>query len=286
MKLVAMMLVRNEEWVIEAAFRAAARWCDVIVVGFHACTDRTMEIVTEVHKDLPKTEVWAMQYPDGHQWNEMDLRQYLFSSARKAGGTHFALVDGDEILTGDLHGTIRAAIADLKAGQSLEVPMRSMRTLDDYQADDSVWARASITVAFSDRPDLHWGAAGDGYQHHARAPRGSKVGVTMARTAAIGGVMHLQFANRRRLLAKHVLYRMVDHLRWPNREDQLQLNSKYDLALKTDGILTKKAPPQWWRDVAKETILLDGVPWQEDEIKRLITEHGRERFAGLDLKGF
>ena len=43
--------------------------------------------------------------------------------------------------------------------------------------------------------------------------------------------MHLQFANKRRLLAKHVWYRMIEHLRWPGRTPVTVLNSKYDQAL-------------------------------------------------------
>lgn len=286
MKLVGMMLVRNEEWIIEASVRAAMQWCDAIVIGLHACTDRTHDIVRSLNDG--KFEFWGMQYPESEstQWNEMDLRQYLFAAARKAGGTHFAIIDADEILTADFHPRIRGMVSDLKPGQLLEVPMLSMRTLDEYQDDATVWSNRHITLAFADRPDLTWKPGADGYQHHHRQPHGSRVGVTIARTAGVGGVMHLQFANQRRLLAKHVLYRMVDHLRWPNRESMSDLNRKYDQALQTEKNVLRRVESQWWEGCHREKITLDGVPWQEEEIRRLLALHGRERFAGLDLKGF
>jgi hypothetical protein len=103
--------------------------------------------------------------------------------------------------------------------------------------------------------------------------------------AAHGGAMHLQFANQRRLVAKHVLYRMVDHLRWPGRETVKQLNFKYDQALTPAGKLSA-CPKEWWDGHRPDLITLEGIPYQEDEIRRLLSEHGRGAFEGLDLKGF
>ena len=104
-----------------------------------------------------------------------------------------------------------------------------------------------------------------------------------------GGVVHAQFANPRRLLAKHVLYRMVDHLRWPGRESVGALNVKYDQALDERGIKYSDVPTDWLDKYAlyiENYYDPEGEPWQESEVRRLLKTHGRGKFTGLDLKGF
>lgn len=98
--------------------------------------------------------------------------------------------------------------------------------------------------------------------------------------------MHLQFANRRRLLAKHVLYRMVDHVRWPGRETVKQLNWKYSQALEPPDKVSP-VPDEWWgAGGIQNEINLGGKPYQENEIIGMLQRYGPGAFEGLDLKGF
>lgn len=286
MKLVALMVVRNEEWVIEASLKAALRWCDGVQVYMDRCSDRTHEIVYNLQKQH-EGRINTANQGDAAYWNEMELRQRSLDIGRNMGGTHFAIVDADEILTANLLPVIKTWFLHLSPGQLLDLPMIPTRTLDRYQDDDSVWSRAYLTVGFRDAPGLSHRPASDGYQHHNRPPFGCLPNRMrpLEGLAAHGGAMHLQFANPRRLLAKHVLYRMVDHLRWPGRETPAQLNFKYSQALQPPGKLSA-CPAEWWAGYDKDSITLDGVPWQEDEIRRLLAEHGRGAFEGLDLKGF
>lgn len=285
MKLIALMVVRNEDWVIEASLKAAFRWCDGVALYLDRCTDKTYDIVmdTVIGKNFK-----VRGESGGQHWDEMAMRQQNLEDGRAMGGTHFAIVDADEILTANLMPVIKTWFLHLSPGQLMDLPMVPIRgDLDHYQDDDSVWSRAYLTVGFRDMPGLSHRPGPDGYQHHNRPPFGCLPNRMrpLEGLAAHGGVMHLQFANQRRLLAKHVLYRMVDHLRWPGRETPKQLNYKYDQALQAPGKLSA-APAAWWDGYAKETIKLDGVPYQEDEIRRLLAEHGREAFEGLDLKGW
>jgi hypothetical protein len=97
--------------------------------------------------------------------------------------------------------------------------------------------------------------------------------------------MHLQFANKRRLIAKHVLYRMVDHIRWPGRKTPMQLNSQFDEALDENRMHLENVPATWWDGIKKDKITLGSMPWHENEIVRLSFKHGLDAFAGLDLRG-
>lgn len=285
MKLIGLMLVRNEDWVIEASLRGALRWCDEVAVFFDRCTDRTMEIVAEVAKPHHGRVLWMWDTSKVEHWEEMNVRQGMLNQGRAMGGTHFAIVDGDEILTANLLGAVRAHAEGMQPGDSLAVPMLAMRDLDHYQNDDSVWSGAFLSLLFADAADLTWRPAEDGYQHHHRLPYGIKNETRLFHSKSNGGCMHLQFANKRRLLAKHVLYRMVDHVRWPVRESVAELNFKYDQALQPPQKLAA-VPQEWWEGHAKGKITLEGEPYQERLIRQLLAERGLEAFAGLDLKGF
>lgn len=305
MKLVGVMLARNEAWIIGASLRSALEWCDEVVVVDHASTDDTAKIVGEVSGDYPMRVHYSRWEPTkkivverdgiGHEidvvdpdapFNEMEIRQHSLDLARKFGATHIAIVDADEILSANLHLYVREWFERLQYKQLLELPMLAMRTLHHYQADESVWSSAILTLGFKDHPDLAWKAAGDGYEHHHRAPYGI-TGTPFRPVASkeYGGVLHLQFANIRRLKAKHVLYRMVDHLRWPLRETVTELNAKYDQALQ-EPKKVKQIPQDWWDISLLRLVNLDDEPWQEWGIAKLLNQHGPAKFAGLDLKEY
>lgn len=284
MKIIGLMLVRSEDWIITASVRAAMRWCDGLAIVNHASTDETLEMIRMVACDwsVATCPIKWETVTDGSQWDEMTLRQKTLDLGRAMGGTHFAIVDADEIISANLVDKIRPEFEKLSPGQCLEVPMLAMRTLDVYQDDDSVWSRAWLTLGFADAPTLSWRPAEDGYQHHARAPRGNTGTRRYLKDKSEGGVFHVQFSNRRRLIAKHWLYAYVDHLRWPGREDVHQLSIKYSMALQKANHLGV-VPEEWWAGHNKKSIKLDGVPWQEEELRRLLSIHGEKAFEGIKL---
>lgn len=285
--MIALMLVRNEDWAIRATLDAALRWCDGGVLLLDRCTDESPKTAHDML--IVRKKPWLMHvHNDEGPWDEMVLREKTLTLGReKLKGTHFAVIDGDEILTHNNLPIVRAWFENLKAGEALDVPMVPVwDDLGHHRVEDPTWSNSWLTLGFADAPGLTWKAAQDGYQHHNRPPHGL-TGRQRRGMRGAGGVMHLQFANTRRLVAKHVLYRMVDHLRWPGRESVEQLNWKYDQALKPSGGLAP-VPAEWWGDYFQKFIYLeDGeVPYQEEEIKKLLAKHGREAFAGLDLKGW
>src|SRR5690348_12957855 len=101
MKLIGLMPVRNEAWCLGLTLRVALMWCDEVVVFLHACTDRSFEIVREIREEAGVDRV-ALSVYSNPIWNEMLHRQWMLLQARDHGATHIAIIDADEILTGDL----------------------------------------------------------------------------------------------------------------------------------------------------------------------------------------
>lgn len=282
MKLVALMPLRNEEWICGLTIRAALIWCDSIVVGLHACEDRTPEIVGKILDEYPD-RVWPIEIGDG-PWDEMNHRQLLLDECRAQKATHVALVDADEILTGNFLVSIRSVIEQLTPCQVLQVSGHNIWESQFKIRVDGEHRNTSFSLAFRDSSGLSWQPRGT-YQHHHRHPFGSKP--SKVPTGLAAGVMHLQFIRERAFRAKQAHYEMMELVRWPEQGAE-KIRRKYSWWFRLEKILYT-VPASWWepyRHLMKYADFSDDCEtWHEREIHRLIAELGGEPFMGLDLFG-
>lgn len=309
MRLVAMLMVRNEDWCIGLSLRALLEFCDAVVCMIHRSSDRTYDIVMELAKETGKILVVGDDHDD---WREMYLRQAMLELARADGATHLWMADADEILTGNLLPTpdpgrirapkltdpppvfipkVREHVHAIPKGAILQYPLYNLRGgLAKYHAN-GIWGNRMVSVAFADDPQLGW----RGNTFHSREPQ--RLGVSQPPLKGFspvqqgaGGVMHLWGSSERRLVAKHRAYRIAEALQWPSKPRQ-QIEELYSMA--TDGRprfgeipanwTYTAVPAAWWEPYAKweDHIVVDAEPWQERWCDEMIALHGRERFAGL-----
>ena len=321
MKLVGMMPVRNEDWCLALSLSVALLWCDEVVVLLHACTDRSRDIAFEIAQESNRLYIIS---DDADKWCEMTHRQFMLENARQRGATHLAIIDADEVLTANLlqwtegeRRPITQAIHDMPQGSILELPGYNLR--DPYAPgqygeklrprnvglhhfhNNGVWGNRWFSTAFADQPCLAWW--GDTF--HQREPRcrirpSDKLRSYRPIQQGQGGVMHLWGASERRLIAKHALYKVTERLRWPDTSVH-GIDTQYSWAIHGDanvhgGSLAygnpstwtySPVPESWWAPYAHLMKYLDvnAEPWQEAEVRRLVAQHGRDKFTGLDLFG-
>lgn len=301
MKLIACMPVRNEEWSLGLAARAALMWCDELVVLLHACTDRSEEIINGIQDEQPDR---VTRIVHRHEcWTEMAHRQQMLEMARKQGATHIAIIDADEILTGDmltecrlLNGRTGPRVSNMCSqipeGSILQLPGYNLRgSLNQYH-NNGIWGNRWFSVAFADDPRLGW----SGDKFHSREPQGVRLNNYRPIQQGQGGIMHLWGASERRLVAKHCWYKITERLRWPEKKIE-DIDAMYNLAIKGDpknfgfGVPSawtySETKPEWWLPYAHliEHLDVNAIPWQEEEVWRLVKEHGPRMFQGLDLFG-
>jgi hypothetical protein len=282
------MPCRNEDWVLGLSLRAVLMWADDVIVLDHASTDRTSDIIREVAEEYPGLVVHLTD--SNPEWQEMRHRNLLLQAARERGATHVALVDADEVLSGNLIGAIRGHIEAAGSGL-VQMPWACLaRGIDRYYVE-GVWFNNWVTTAFRADPELHWtSATRGGYDFHHRQPMGRNWAHVRPVSQRDGGLMHLQFVSERRLRAKQSLYVLTETLRWPGRETAEQLNAKYGQAVYQSDprhFRTADVPTEWWEPYSDllRHLEVDAEPWQEATARRLIAQHGRQAFAGLDLFG-
>ncbi len=288
MKITALMMVRNEQWALGLALRAALMWCDDVLVLDHGSTDRTPQIIDDAVAEFGGERVKVMRV-DEPQWDEMTRRNQMLETARLSGATHCAIVDADELLTGNLLNVARRMFDPLRPGNQLALPMVSTYlSLSVRRWDRSFGELSSLTLGFMDAPELSWRPAHDGYQYHARPPKGSTK-TTMPIDYREGGVFHLQYVTQERLQAKAVWYKLVELLRWPGRKSVHELNHMYGWTLDRTDIKTSAIDESWWapyRDLMSKHLDISAECWHAEEVRRLLEEHGCEKFRGLELYGF
>lgn len=286
MKLTGLMKVRNEQWVLGLSLPAALRALDEVVIVDHCSTDRTPEIIAEAAADHPG-RVHAIAWDDP-RWAEASIQQALLERGRAEGGTHFAVLDADEVITANVARDLRELVGPLKPAESVALPWLAMwKSLDAYRDDDSEWSDNLLLFAFADAPRLGFSAGSDGYDLHQRVPAGLRSMRRPIRRSEGGGVMHLQFAHPRRLYAKHAWYKMLEVTRWPGRSPIDEVDEHYGRAVDDDGLELARVDPAWWSlyEDLLPRIDLGDRPWHEDEVIRLWREHGPDAFEGLDLWG-
>lgn len=291
MKLVGLMPVRNEAWCLGLTARAALMWCDELIVMDHCSTDSSRNIMNAIADECGRLVIRDWR---DIAWAEMEMRQSLLLEARERGATHIAMVDADELLTGNLLGDYgsKAWAKTVPDGSVFQLPGYNLRgSLNQYHSN-GIWGNRWFSVAFADDPRLGW----SGDKFHSRDPQGFRLNNYRPIQQGDGGIMHLWGASERRLVAKHAWYKITERLRWPEKKIE-DINSLYNLAIKGDPLsfgfgtpdawAYKETKPEWWLPYASliEHLDVNATPWQEEEIWRLVKEHGPRMFQGLDLFG-
>lgn len=285
-RIVGIVPIRNEDWIIGFTLRALLMWVDALVVLLHATTDGSLSILQQISREHP--ERLTILQESETVWREMSHRQRLLQEARGLGATHVAILDADEVLSYNLIPKIPDAIASLQPGAVLQLYWaHAWRGLSHYRVDGP-WADKWASSVFCDAPNLHWKTR-NGYDHHHRHPfesLGDGRGPRPFRQTH-GAVIHFQHASWRRLLAKQALYKMIERVRWPDRASTDTVDRMYNATVCETGVVLKPLPEEWvkgygelWRHVD-----LTRPPWYEKEIQYLLARHGKQRFCGLDMFG-
>jgi hypothetical protein len=288
-KVVALTATRNEDWVLGLSLRVSLSYCDAVVITDHGSTDRTAQIIREAQAEFPDRQI-SIRRVDDKEWMEMDIRQEMLDRGRQLGGTHFVIVDADEVPTGNLFPDLRKLALKSTAGCFVSLPMIATYHSPNVYRWDGPWGETNrIPWAFGDSAALRWKVS-DAYQLHRRTPYKAVDHGLIFAGKDLGGVFHLQFVSKARLQSKAVWYKMIETLRYAGRLSPAELNQMYDWTLREDSdTQICNVPESWWAPYREkgwwQYLTPDAASWQYQEVRKLVAEHGLERFSGLNLHG-
>jgi glycosyltransferase involved in cell wall biosynthesis len=132
MKLVAVSLVKNEEYWIWYALTSVYQHVDEILVFDNHSTDRTSEIVAGMRHIADKVTLFE-RFGGG---SEQENREATLREARRRGATHVLTLDGDEVWADEVLGFCRRLLEVAAHHPELPDPPRNpQRPLDPTPTD-------------------------------------------------------------------------------------------------------------------------------------------------------
>lgn len=282
MKIVGLMMVKNEQWILNYSLPIAMLWVDELVILNHNSTDNTADILQQTTMDYPGRI--HLLYSDVSDWPEMTLRQQTLDKGREVGGTHFAIIDGDEAITADVLPHIKQLFLDLTPRHGLNLRMiPAWRSPTQYRIDPCVWTKGRINLGWCDYQRIAW-VAKNGYHLHARLPSGVR-GCTTPISVS-GGVVHFEFADHERLKWKHRWYKLHEAVVYPDKPIDT-IDQNYNQALDERGLITSPMQPQWRWYAHESNIYVGQEPWHVEACKSLYAAADLlNRASGLDLWGW
>jgi len=135
-RIVGLMQIRNESCIIEQCLHALSLYTDAIVILDDASSDDTVQICASEAQKYHIEKIICNETSAWEHRTEGDNRQKLLDAGREIGGTHFIVIDADEMLTANFadNNYLRNIILRLNPGDRLGINiMHPWACMDRYR---------------------------------------------------------------------------------------------------------------------------------------------------------
>ena len=278
MKVIALLPIKNEAWVLEHTLASLSAFCDVIVVSDQHSTDASPEIC----RRFPKVVILGSP-PAGEPDLPKQARWRLLDAARSYDGTNLLWwTDADELpaprraqafLLTDRHRLAPGTAIELRFYNLWGSMGKSRQDLSMY---GPYWKQAAIVddrkVDFARMESLP-------PLHEPRIP--GPEGLPIVRAEGVP-VLHLQWAIWNRNQMKQAWYRCVE---WQDgRASAARINDFYSVTLPEWYVRTTPVPADWLDGMTLPGAGADDEPsWHEPEILTWFDRRGAEFFEPLEI---
>lgn len=261
MKIIALLPVKNEGWVLKYCLDSLSFVDEIIAIDDNS-TDNTREILLKYGCKILELETKA-----SIGWKEFDIRTHLLNEARKLGATHIIAIDGDESLSPDFQRDAKMILSNLKKGQQLQLEWINLCSKNTY-----LLPRIYKNFAICD----------DGVSMFTPAFLGvSRVPFTKILPLKLESkycVFHYQWINKRRAQYKQAWYMVSEFLK--KTRSPRRINATY-------SFVTERKYSNLEKDMPVPSSLpdtkTDGTIWQKDKLEEIFNNHPIEKFEKLAI---
>ena len=273
MKIIGLVPVRNEAWVLPHSLASLSGFCDIIIVSDQNSDDESREICRRFPKVLllESTECRI----------STQVRWQLFDAARGYDGCNLMwCTDADELVAPAASREFFATRRDdLTPGTIVECmfihPWHSPTRYREYH-----WGYAPHfkALAFVDDRRMDYDRSRPNSIHEPRVP------IDSARSVLRAGelhVLHLQWLLAGRTQMRQAWYRCRELL---DGKPALAINESYATTLPDSGIHTVEMPASWAEGLTFPDLAIDREQsWNERDILAWFDQHGPEFFERLEI---
>jgi len=275
-KIVGLVPVRNEELLIEQCLRGLACYTDAIVVLDDASEDRTLEIVKSLVDECAIETIIHKE-----TWNraESDDRNRLLEEGRKIGGTHFVVLDADELFTATcMHNNIlRRRILELQPGDSLFMHWICLwKRIDIFRSSNAELKR----FIFCDNGIASYPPR---YIHSYRVPDNLNETTHDFGNYYTYGVLHFQAVNWRNMRIRQAWYQCLERITRPY-VDPKKIVRFYDKPISEQEQYFSASPSEWFAyDFFNPAVYYQADTWREQQIESWVQAYGIDFFKDLSI---
>lgn len=277
-RIIAMMPVRNEAWILERTLRTLSTFCDVILVADQRSTDGTSELL---RRYAPKVVV----IDNPSNIHSTQVRWRLLDAAREYAGENFLIfTDADEILSANiLDDKILANLVSLQPGTSILLELVNLwRNPKMWRNDNSVWTGRYMEIGFRDDRCVKYGPVTKANDHNLRIPFCKQI----ERIDTIK-LLHFQFVLFERMLCKQRYYRTAEAVTLSSNQGE-EINHYYCLTRDERNLHLDPILAEWttgWTEIGidLEHFEESSLYWYDVEVLRWFAQKGVACFASIDI---
>jgi hypothetical protein len=274
MKIIGLMPVRNEEWVLSHSLASLSSFCDVILVNDQSSEDASREIC----RRFPK--VVLLESEEARVCEQ--ARWELLDAARGYDGHNLLIcIDADELLAPRLmERFFENHRGDLRPGTVLECMFYQLwGDAAHYRNDYTMYRPHWKQMAFVDDRRVDYDRSERLPLHQ---PRVAVMDDAVVLRAPELPFLHLQWLIVNRNQMKQAWYRCRELL--DGVKSAAEINRRYSIALPTPRVKVSPVPPEWIEDLTFPDLAIDlEASWQERDILGWFEEYGPAHFERLEI---
>lgn len=275
-KIVGLVPVRNEALLIEQCLRGLSKYTDAIIVLDDASEDTTVEIIRSIAQECNVVKLIVK-----NKWmrTESADRNTLLEAGRAIGGTHFIVLDADELFTATCmqNNTLRDAILALKPGQTLFMHwIRLWKDIYTFKASNIELKK----FIFCDNGTASYPPR---YIHSYRTPEGLEGESIDFGRYDTHGVLHFQAVNWRNMRIRQAWYQCLERINKP-LADPTRIAYLYDTTIDEADMLLARSPKHWFEyDFFDADAYYKEDTWREAMIAQWMQHYGKDYFKDLSI---
>jgi glycosyltransferase involved in cell wall biosynthesis len=277
-KIIGIMQVRNEAWILERTLKSLISFCDHILVADQRSTDATPEILRSFPAKLSIIDNSDKYYSERIRWRLLDL-------AREFDGNNLVFcIDADEIISSPiLTGNYLDELAALPPGTSIAMEWINLwRHPLVWRHDASVWTGQLVTMGIRDDRQVGYRPCHSTEMHEPRLPKCPRQIISSDLK-----LLHYQFVLFERKRSKEAWYRALETIKLGIAQAH-SINYYYRVARDEREVRLAPIDPGWiagWQEMGidLEHFAEEPLYWYDVEVLRWFAEKGPAYFAAIDL---
>ncbi len=275
------MQIRNEAPIIEQTIHALSLYTDAIVVLDDASSDDTVNICRSIAHRYHIESIICNEQSAWEHGQESDNRQKLLDAGRAIGGTHFIVIDADEMLTANCmeNNFLRTLIMRLNPGDRLSMNIvHCWGTLERYRIYFN--EKMKCFIFCDDGKAFYY----QQFLHIPRSPLNLSGGAPLELNDERYGLIHLGYLNWNNVLTRQAWYKCLERVRSPHKS-AVEINSWYN-ACKEKDAPTRAVPAEWFAGYTffNPHVFDHAEQWRKAQIEHWIALHGSDYFVDLDVE--